>query len=82
MCLRGNGDPTSHEWSVVYHVVVPPPYRWDILMLAYDTPLAGHLGVDKTYCMVMCHFYWPRLHNDVKKFCRTCLECQLAGKPN
>ena len=51
-------------------------------MLAHKTPLAGHLGVDKTYRKVMFHFYWPGSHNDVKKFCRTCHECQLAGKPN
>ena len=37
-------------------------------MLALDTPLAGHLGVDKTYRKVLCHFYWPGVHSDVKKF--------------
>ena len=54
----------------------------DILVLAHDTPLAGHFGVDKTYRKVLCHFYWPRMHSDVKKFCRTCHLCQLAGNPN
>ena len=40
-------------------------------MLAHDTPLAGHLGVDKTYRKVLSHFYWPGVHSDVRKFCRT-----------
>ncbi|XP_065894244.1 uncharacterized protein [Dysidea avara] len=74
--------PASNEWSVVYQVVVPPPYRKDILVLAHDTPLAGHLGIAKTYRKVLGHFYWPGLHGDVKKFCKTCHVCQLAGKPN
>ena len=74
--------PASHKWGIVYQVVVPPAYRKDILVLAHDTPLAGHLGVDKTYRKVLCHFYWPRVHSDVKKFCKTCHPCQLAGKPN
>ena len=74
--------PASHEWSIVHQIVVPPPYRRDILVLAHDTPLAGHLGVEKTYRKVLAHFYWPGLHSDVRSFCRTCHVCQLAGKPN
>ena len=49
--------PASCKWDAVYQVVIPPPYRKDILVLAHDTPLAGHLGVDKTYRKVLCHFY-------------------------
>jgi len=74
--------PASHEWSVVYQIVVPPPYRRDILVLAHDTPLGGYLGVEKTYQKVLAHFYWLGLHGDVKRFCKTCHVCQLAGKPN
>ena len=74
--------PASNEWSVVYQIVVPPLYRRDILVLAHDTPLAGHLGVEKTYRKVLSHFYWPGLHGDVKRFCKTCHVCRLAGKPN
>ena len=74
--------PASHKWGVVYWAVVPPPYRKDTVLLAHDTLLAGHLGVDKTYRKVLCHFYWLEVHSDVKKFCRMCRPCQLAGKPN
>ena len=71
--------PASHEWSVVYQI--PPPYRRDILVLAHETPLAGHLGVEKTHRKIMGHFYWPGLH-DVEKFCKTCHVSHLAKKPN
>ena len=74
--------PASQEWRVVYQIVVPPSYRRDVLVLAHGTPLAGHLGVEKTYHKVLGHFYWPGLHGDVKRFCKTCHVCQLAGKPN
>ena len=56
--------PASHEWSVVYQFL--PPYRRYILVLAHETPLAGHLGVEKTHRKILGHFYWPGLH-DVKK---------------
>lgn len=29
----------------------------------------------------MTHFYWPQLHRDVSKFCRTSHVCQVVGKP-
>lgn len=37
------------DWSVVTQIVVPQVFRHEILRLAHDNPLAGHLGVNKTY---------------------------------
>ncbi|XP_069171090.1 uncharacterized protein [Procambarus clarkii] len=42
--------------------------------------MAGHLGVKKTLNKVQDHFYWPNVWKKVKKYCRTCLACQRAGK--
>jgi len=44
--------------------------------------MAGHLGVKKTYCKVLNHYYWPGVHRDVKSFIRSCHICQREGKPN
>ena len=46
----------SHKWKVIYQIVVPPAYRQDTLSLAHGTPLAGHLGINKTYYKVLNHF--------------------------
>ena len=40
--------PAEDQWAVKYQVVVPKTYRQDILNIAHETPLAGHLGVNKT----------------------------------
>jgi len=48
--------PSSEAWRVVYQVVVPPVYREDVLCLAHETPLASHLGVNKTYKKILNHF--------------------------
>ena len=53
-----------------------------MLSLAHNSPLAGHLGVNKTYTKVLSHFYWPGLKGDVVKFCKSCHTCQVVGKPN
>ncbi|CAC5376644.1 unnamed protein product [Mytilus coruscus] len=44
----------EEEWRVVYQVVVPNVYRQDIIGLALDTPLAGHLDVPNKTTAV-CH---------------------------
>ena len=74
--------PASHEWSVIYQIVVPQKYRSTVLSLAHDTPMAGHLGVSKTHRRVLNHFYWPGISRDVKKFCKSCHTCQVVGKAN
>ena len=72
----------SHEWKVIYQIVVPPPYQQDILSLAHGTPLPGRLGINKTYYKVLSYFHWPELRGDTKQYCKTCHTYQLVGKPN
>ncbi|KAK7909313.1 hypothetical protein WMY93_013997 [Mugilogobius chulae] len=68
------------EWSVVSQVVVPSKFRHEVLSLAHDNPLAGHLGIRKTYSRILRQFYWPGLKKDVQLHCKTCHVCQVAGK--
>ena len=72
--------PANEEWSVVHQVVVPSCYRPEILRLAHEIPMAGHLGIRKTQSRIMAHFYWPKLHSDVVQYCKTCHTCQIIGK--
>ena len=37
------------EWTVNHQIVIPRVYRPEILNLAHETPMSGHLGVNKTY---------------------------------
>ncbi|XP_071502498.1 uncharacterized protein [Diadema antillarum] len=73
--------PADEDWTVVDQTVVPPPYRKEILRLAHEIPMAGHMGVKKTLCRIRAHFFWPKMRKDVSEFCRTCHECQVVGKP-
>jgi len=70
--------PASEEWKVLYQIVLPRKYRHYVLSLAHETPMAGHLGVKKTYCKVLNHYYWPGVHRDVKSFIRVCHICQMV----
>ena len=68
------------EWTVVNQVVVPKVYRAEILSMAHDLPLGGHLGVNKTVEKILKQFFWPGLRSDVAKYCRSCHTCQVVGK--
>lgn len=70
------------DWGTVHQIVVPSIYRRQILAIAHESQWSGHLGVLKTYQLILRHFFWPRLKSDVAQYCRTCHTCQLAGKPN
>ena len=70
------------DWAVKHQIVVPKSYQAEILSLAHETPMAGHLGVRKTYHKILSHFYWPGLRKDVAQFCKSCHTCQMVGKPN
>lgn len=72
----------EEDWRVFHQIVVPKVFRDEILSLAHDGPMAGHLGVNKTYSKVLESFFWPGLRKDVVQYCRSCHTCQVVGKPN
>lgn len=72
----------AEERSVFKQIIVPTPYRAEILKLAHDNPLAGHLGIRKTYDHSLHLFFWPGLKRDVVCDCNSCHFCQMSGKPN
>ena len=74
--------PADEDWQVAHQIVLPRKYQGEILSLAHVSPMAGHLGVNKTYSKILNHFYWPHLRKDVSEFCKCCHVCQKVGKPN
>ena len=65
---RPRSAPATDEWRTVYQIVVPKKKRKDVLSIAHESALAGHLGVNKTYQMVLTHFFWPKLRKDVVEY--------------
>ena len=63
-------------------IVAPQKYQADLLSLAHEAPLAGHLGIAKTRDRLLEHFYRPGIEKSVKEFCKSCETCQKVGKPN
>jgi len=54
--------------------------RSQLLHDAHDSPLAGHLGFEKTYEGLRRAFFWPRMARDTKAYIASCEHCQ-RNKP-
>lgn len=73
--------PSTEKWAIRHQIVVPKCLRDMILNLAHDNR-GGHLGCSKTSDKILRYFYWPGVRKDIAKYCKSCLVCQKAGKPN
>jgi len=58
-------------------MVVPnsDPLRFRILEFAHDSTVAGHPGRAKTYEIVQRAYYWPGMHDFVRRYVRGCQTC-------
>ena len=67
--------PTEEEWAVQYQMIVAKTYRPDVLSTADETPLPGHLGVNKTCQRFLDHLYWLSLTKVVVQYCKSFHTC-------
>lgn len=79
---RPRDRPADEPWTVMTQIVLPESFRKEVLRLAHEASMAGHLGIRKTQENIRTHFYWPKMHKDVVSYCRSCHAFQVVGKPN
>ena len=60
-------------------VVVPKSLRAELLKVAHENPFSGHFSTAKTESRLRRDFYWPRLSEEVRDFCRSCHQCQVGN---
>ena len=68
--------PHVNNGKPVRQVVVPEQLRKQVMELAHDSIMGGHLGIWKTVDRILNNFYWPAIHTDVSRCCRSCDICQ------
>ena len=79
---RPPNTPANDEWKIVHQIVVPRVYRDEVISIAHNSPMAGHLGVRKTHDRIIQLFWWPTLRKYISEHCKTCHTCQVVGKSN
>ena len=72
VCDEPKGD-TSVQ---IKQVVVPGMYRSQVMSLAHESIVSGHMGSKETLERILTSFYGPGIGRDVIRFCRSCDICQ------
>eukprot|EP00253_Pinus_taeda_P007957 PITA_07957 len=55
---------------------------FDVLLTCYDGPCGGHFAAKRTaFKILQAGYYWPTLHQDVRRYISQCDQCQRMGKP-
>jgi Integrase zinc binding domain/Integrase core domain len=52
----------------------------DIIKLAHNHPLAGHMGQRNTYFRLQGNVWWPGMQDDIIKYIRSCDTCQKRAR--
>ena len=73
---------SESTWYVKEQIVVPKNFRPIILKEAHENMWGSHLGIHKTCAKISKNFFWPTMKKDVSRYCKSCHECQIMGKPN
>ena len=69
-------QPLADIWLETKQVVVPSKFRKQIMSLAHESIVGGHMGTKKTVDRITACFHWPGVTVDVARFCRSCDICQ------
>ncbi len=51
-------------------------HKWTFIRTHHDAPVYGHPGINKTYQLTSCRYWWPNMPQDVRDYIRGCAECQ------
>ena len=57
-------------------IVIPEGQVSNIIKLAHDHSLAGHMGQENTYFRLMDNHWWPGMKDDIINYVRGCDICQ------
>ena len=60
---------------------MPTALRQQLLQEAHAGVFSGHFSEKKVYDKILCHYWWYGLRADVRRFCRSCLNCATRKGP-
>uniref|UniRef100_A0A3B1KDF0 Gypsy retrotransposon integrase-like protein 1 n=1 Tax=Astyanax mexicanus TaxID=7994 RepID=A0A3B1KDF0_ASTMX len=65
--------PAKHT---VFQLVLPKALQTEVLLALHDQH--GHQGMERTTDLVRQRCYWPKMWQDIKKWCTECERCSIA----
>lgn len=68
--------------TVGLRLLVPTEFRQGLLENAHSSLPSGHMGMARTLKKLASQYYWPKMQVTVRRFVRTCTECQAYKARN
>ena len=59
---------------------IPNTLRQEALQACHDALAAGHFSLRKTRARFYRRFWWPKCHQALREYVKTCTECQQYKK--
>jgi hypothetical protein len=60
------------DGKVASQLVIPQKFREDVIRIAHNSFLAGHLGIQRTVIKAISAFFCPGVQGDVRRYCQSC----------
>jgi hypothetical protein len=51
-------------------------YRRKVVHDHHDLPAYGHPGISRTTALTECHYWWPRMRQEIRDYVGGCADCQ------
>ena len=67
--------------DVIQQVALPQNILPKLMHEFHDSPLAGHIGITKTYNKIRERYWWPHMIRDITNYIKTCDLCQRRKSP-
>lgn len=68
-------DPSNNKLKPLKRIVIPTSMKKEILETFHDSPLAGHLGITKTYQKISSRYYWLNMAIQIENWIKSCEQC-------
>ncbi|KAE8696991.1 cytochrome P450 78A7-like [Hibiscus syriacus] len=75
-------DNVANIYFLTQKKLSPKHARWQEFLAEFDLSFehkfrkAGHPGIHRTLALIVEHYYWPHMGNDVEAYVKKCLVCQ------
>ena len=69
-------SPRADNKKMFRQVCIPSKYRNQVMKIAHEGILSGHMGIKRTREKILSQFYWPGISGDVERYCKSCDICQ------
>jgi hypothetical protein len=72
-------EPATMNIRQLRRRVVPKELQHVIIIAFHSTPLAGHVGLYKTFWRIAARYWWPTYYKDIREAVQGCAHCVLTN---